>query len=184
MINCRSLLYWGVRIPLVLPQTPWSSFPELLFFFLYCKTLFFLVFFCLQQKPTSYLFLHKLFTSSQPPLPPPCSCATIATCRTRVSQCCQRISPETCDSKCILQSKLCSLLLNVFHRFSEWMCLFHTSSSVCILSGHVQHSCRQPVSLLQFVRLARGMLGVLPFLVKTFSKGIDCCLVCKYQNCF
>ncbi len=75
MINCRSLLYWGVRSSLVLPQTPWSSFPDLMsyFFSFYCKTLFL---FCLQQKPTSYaLFLHKLLTSSQPPLPPPCSCS-------------------------------------------------------------------------------------------------------------
>lgn len=46
MINCRSLLYWGVRSSLVLPQTPWSSFPDLMsyFFSFYCKTLFFFVY--------------------------------------------------------------------------------------------------------------------------------------------
>lgn len=130
MINCRSLLYWGVRISLVLPQTPWSSFPELLFFSFTAKLSFFL-FFCLQQKPTSYLFLHKRVTSSQPPLPPPCSCTTIATCRTRVSQPCQRISPHFVTQNVSYSPGLAFFYWMLFHRFSEWMCLFHTFGSVC-----------------------------------------------------
>lgn len=110
-----------MRSSLVLPQTPWSSFPDLMsyFFFFYCKTLFF---FCLQQKPTSYaLFLHKLLTSSQPPLPPPCSCLLIKLPLVALeSQHFQRISPET--ARLFVTPSISynqSSFLKVLHKFSE-----------------------------------------------------------------
>ena len=76
MVNSRSLLYRGVvwDAPWCCHRLPWSSFPDLTSYFTPSFLLQKLFFFCLQQKPTSYaLFLHTLFTSSQPPLPPPCS---------------------------------------------------------------------------------------------------------------
>lgn len=83
-----------MRSSLVLPQTPCSSFPDLMsYFFLWLQNFFF----CLQQKPTSYaLFLHKLLTSSQTPSTSFMRLFVhwIATCRTRVTPHFQRISPE------------------------------------------------------------------------------------------
>lgn len=77
MINCRSLLYWGERISLVLPQTPllFSTpipppppeglpFPELLWFLFYCKSLSLLLF-------TAKSLPHICSTAnSLPPLSP------------------------------------------------------------------------------------------------------------------
>lgn len=75
MINCRSLLYWGERISLVLPQTPpplpshhpppeGLPFPELLWFLFYCKSLSLLLF-------TAKSLPHICSTAnSLPPLSP------------------------------------------------------------------------------------------------------------------
>lgn len=122
MINCRSLLYWGVRICLVLPQTPWSSFPELLSFSFYCKTLSFFVY------SKSLPHICSSTNSLPPPSPPlPSSC----------SHSLKRILPllalesrgivnesalkrlVTRDSKYILQSKLF-----VFLSFYFWFWFF------------------------------------------------------------
>ena len=88
--NCRSLLYWGARSSLVLPQTPWSSFSQDLTSWLFLPPSFFStakLFFCLQQKPTSY----ALFPPQTPYLLPAPSTSSMQSlmklplCRTRVT---------------------------------------------------------------------------------------------------
>lgn len=125
MINCRSLLYWGVRIALVLPQTPWSSFPELLLFLLLQNSLF--------------LFTAKAYLISVPPqtpylLPAPSTSSMqlfvkeIATCRTRVTRHCQRISPRN-DSSLVTPSVSYNQSSFYFEGFTQ---VFRVSLSVCL----------------------------------------------------
>lgn len=159
MINCRSLLYWGVvwevpwcchRLPGLPSQIWWVTF------FFYCKILFF----CLQQKPTSYaLFLHKLLTSSQPPLPPPCSRLLIKLPLVALES--HGIFNVSSALKWLVNLWLqiyltIKALLKVLRRFSERAYLSHTSrvnffASSVFVSIHSPHSCGQPVSLPQFV---------------------------------
>lgn len=103
MINCRSIvLRCCVRSSLVLPQTPWSSFPDLMsYFFSFTAKLYFVFFFLFTAK--AYLICA---VPPQTPylLPAPSTSSMqlfvneIATCRTRVTRHFQRISPRNGSS--------------------------------------------------------------------------------------
>lgn len=161
-------------------------FDELLFFFFYCKTFFFFLFtakaylICAVPPQTPYLLPDPL-------LPPPCSCLLIKLPLVALES--RRIFNEsalkwlvTCDSKYILQSKP---FLKVLHtRFRMGVFASHIQGEVFLpalcytVSIHSSHSCRQPVSLPQFVGLAIDMLNMkyLTFPCEhIFEKDMDCC---------
>lgn len=130
MINCRSLMYWGVvwevpqcchRLPGLPSQIWWVTFFHLL------QNLFF----CLQQKPTSYaLFLHKLRTSSQTRFTSTVQffVHSTATCRTRVTPHFKQISPEMARHLRLQISYNQSPFLKVSQKF--WECLSHIQGDV------------------------------------------------------
>lgn len=124
-----------MRSSLLLPQTPWSSFPDLISFliFLLQKLSFFLFFIFILFTAKAYLIFA---VPSQTPylLPAPSTSFmqfVLIIKSPLVALESQGIFNEsalkwlvTCDSKYILQSKP---FLNVLPELSEWACLSHTS---------------------------------------------------------
>lgn len=178
-----------MRSSLVLPQTPWSSFPDVMsyFFFLLLQNLFF--FFSVYSKS-----LPHIRCSSTNSLPPPSPLYLLHAVVIKLPLVAleshsifNKSVPKwliSCDSKYILQSKL---FLKVLHKFSQWACLSLTSRvkffcQLCF-STHSSFSYRQPGSLPQFGGRAIDMLNMKYFTFPCehiLKRRQLLFLVCKY----